>query len=106
MSRLAAVEAQLLARGAPFELAEQDVLGEHVRVFANRARSLRDVLLRARQFADAEYMVFQDGERARRYSFDQHEKLVASAAAALKDRFGVGSGDRVAILAANCPEWI
>ncbi len=106
MSRLAAVEAQLLARGAPFELAEQDVLGEHVRVFANRARSLRDVLLRARQFADAEYMVFQDGERVRRYSFEEHEKLVASAAAALKDRFGVGSGDRVAILAANCPEWI
>jgi acyl-CoA synthetase (AMP-forming)/AMP-acid ligase II len=106
MSRLAAVEAQLLAPGAPFELAEEEVLGERVRVFANRARSLRDVLLRAREFAGAEYMVFRDGERERRYTFGDHEKLVASAAAALSDQFDIGPGDRVAILAANCPEWI
>ena len=106
MSRLEAVEAQLLAPGAPFELAEEEVLGERVLVFANRARSLRDVLVRAREFAGAEYMVFRDGEQERRYTFGDHEKLVASAAAALRDRFGVGPGDRVAILAANCPEWI
>jgi acyl-CoA synthetase (AMP-forming)/AMP-acid ligase II len=106
VSRLAAVEAQLLAPGAPFELAEEEVLGERVRVFANRARSLRDVLLRGREFADAEYMVFCEGGRERRYTFAEHEKLVASAAAALEARFDVGPGDRVAILAANCPEWI
>ena len=106
MSRLAEVEAQLLAPGAPFELTEEEVLGERVRVFANRARSLRDVLLRGREFANAEYLVFRDGDRDRRYTFGDHEKLVASAAAALSDRFGVGPGDRVAILAANCPEWI
>jgi len=63
MSRLEAVEAQLLAPGAPFELAEEEVLGERVPVFANRARSLRDVLVRAREFAGAEYMVFRDGEQ-------------------------------------------
>ena len=106
MSRLAEVEAQLLAPGAPFELTEEEVLGERVRVFANRARSLRDVLLRGREFANAEYLLFRDGDRDRRYTFGDHEKLVASAAAALSDRFGVGPGDRVAILAANCPEWI
>ena len=106
MNRLAAVEAQLLAPGAPFELAEEEVLGERVPVFANRARSLRDVLLRGREFTDAEYMVFREGERERRYTFGDHEKLVASAAAALSDRFGVRPGDRVAILAANCPVWI
>ena len=106
MSRLAAVEAQLLAPGAPFELAEEVVLGERVQVFANRARSLRDVLLRGREFADSEYMVFYDGDRARRYTFAEHERLVASTAAALKARFDVGPGDRVAILAANCPEWV
>jgi acyl-CoA synthetase (AMP-forming)/AMP-acid ligase II len=106
MSRLAEVEAQLLAPGAPFELTEEEVLGERVRVFANRARSLRDVLLRGRELTDAEYLVFREGGRDRRYTFGDHEKLVASAAAALSDRFGVGPGDRVAILAANCPEWI
>jgi acyl-CoA synthetase (AMP-forming)/AMP-acid ligase II len=106
VSRLAAVEAQLLAPGAPFELVEEEVLGERVRVFVNRARSVRDVLLRGREFAGAEYMVFCEGERERRYTFAEHERLVASAAAALKERFDVGPGDRVAILAANCPEWI
>ncbi len=105
-SRLAAAEAQLLAPGAPFELAEEEVFGERVRVFAKRARSLRDVLLRGREFARAEYMVFREPERERRFTFEDHEKLVASAAAAFADRFGVGPGDRVAILAANCPEWI
>ena len=105
-SRLAAVEAQLLAPGAPFELAEEEVLGERVRVFANRARTLRDVLLRAREFATAEYLVFVDRDRERRYTFADHERRVASAAATFSNRFGVGPGDRVAILAANCPEWI
>ena len=105
-SRLAAVEAQLLAPGAPFELRDEEVLGERVRVFANRARSLRDVLLRGREFAAAEYLVFRDGEQERRYTFGEHERLVTRAAAAFADRFGVGPGDRVAILAANCPEWI
>ena len=106
MSRLDAIEAQLLAPGAPFELTEEEVLGEPVRVFKNRPRSLRDVLLRAREHADAEYMLFVDGDRERRYTFKEHEALVARAAEALRDRFDVGPGDRVAILAANCPEWV
>ncbi len=107
-ARMAAVEAQLLGAGSPFELAEDQVLGEQVKVFANRARSLRDVLLRAREFGDSEYMVFRDGDggHERRYTFADHERLVASAAAAFADRFGVRPGDRVAILAANCPEWV
>ncbi|MDH4283171.1 MAG: long-chain fatty acid--CoA ligase, partial [Myxococcales bacterium] len=105
-SPLTAVEARLLAPGGPFELVEEEVLGERVRVFAHRARSLRDLLVRARECASAEYMVFRDGERERRYTFAAHERLVASAAAAFADRFGIGPGDRVAILAANCPEWI
>ncbi|MGB5680555.1 MAG: class I adenylate-forming enzyme family protein [Polyangiales bacterium] len=106
MSRLEAIEAQLLAPGAPFALEEQEASGTPVRMFANRARSLRDVLLRAREFGEAEYMVFRDGERDRRYTFAEHERLVASAAAAFRARFGIESGDRVAILAANCPEWV
>lgn len=106
MSRLGAVEAELLAPGASFELAEERFLGEEVRVFAHRARSLRELLVRARGHSDAEYMVFRDGERERRYTFGDHERQVSRAAAAFADRFGVRPGDRVAILAANCPEWI
>jgi len=75
-------------------------------MFKNRPRSLREVLLRARERENAEYMVFREGDRERRYTFSEHERLVASATAAFAARYGVGPGDRVAILAANCPEWV
>lgn len=105
-NRMMQIEAGLLARGAPFEIGEEDVLGETVRVFVHRPRSLRDLLVRAREFGDAEYMAFFDGEQARRFSFAEHERAVSRAAAMFAERYGVGPGDRVAVLAANCPEWV
>ena len=95
----------LLAPGAPFEMADEDVLGEAMQVFVQRARSLRQLLEQAGRFGDSDYAVFHDVGRRRALTFADHERRVASVAAALADR-GVGAGDRVAILAANCPEWI
>ncbi|MEM7437147.1 MAG: class I adenylate-forming enzyme family protein [Myxococcota bacterium] len=103
---MARVEADLLAPGAPFEITEEEVLGARVRVFANRPRSLRDLLLRAREFGEAEYLVFRQGDQERRYTFAAHERAVAATAAALRERYQVRPGDRVAVLAANCPEWV
>src|ERR1700748_918692 len=102
LSALFAAEARLTAPGAPFEVAEEMVLGETMKVFRQRARSLGELLSRARSFGDAEYLVF--GET--RVTYSAHLGMVASVAAALRDRFGVRKGDRVAILAANRPEWI
>ena len=101
----AAAVMALLAPGAPFEMAEEDVLGEAMQVFVQRARSLRQLLEQAGRFGDSDYAVFHNGGRRRALTFADHERRVASVAAALADR-GVGAGDRVAILAANCPEWI
>ena len=101
----AAAVMALLAPGAPFEMADEDVLGEAMQVFVQRARSLRQLLEQAGRFGDSDYAVFHDGGRRRALTFADHERRVASVAAALADR-GVGAGDRVAILAANCPEWI
>jgi long-chain acyl-CoA synthetase len=98
----ASVEAPLLAPGGPFEIATEDVLGQPMRVFKNRARSLRELLERSASFGEKEYLVYGD----RRIRFDEHLRTVASVAAAFRDRYGVGPGDRVAILAANCPEWL
>jgi steroid-24-oyl-CoA synthetase len=97
-----AAEAQLLAPGAPFELAVEDVLGERLGVFRNRARSLRELLARSAAFGEREYIVYE----GRRLGFDAHLRAVASTARALEERYGVGPGDRVALLAANCPEWV
>jgi long-chain acyl-CoA synthetase len=103
---MVAVEAELLAPGGPFELEDAEVLGERMLVFKHRIRSLRDIVADSVGFGDAEYVAFSDGVAERRFTFARHERLVASTAAALRDRYGVGPGDRVAILAANCPEWI
>jgi len=100
------VEAALLGPGGPFETEEAVVLGETMTVFKNRPRSLRELVERSRALGPAEAVLFTDGAMERRWSFEQQAALVASVAAALRDRYGVGPGDRVAILAANCPEWI
>ena len=42
----------------------------------------------------------------RTFSFNAHRDIVETVATALYDRYGVRRGDRVAIAAANCAEWI
>jgi len=95
------VRAKLTGPGGPFEIAEEDVLGERMRVFKNRARSLRDLLRGSVAHADKEYLV----HGAERVTFEEHLARVASAAEVLRERYGITKGDRVAILAANCAEW-
>jgi len=103
---LARIESDLQAAGAPFETRTETVLGEELEVFATRMGSLRELVEASTGFGDAEYLIFSDGESSRRFTFAEHHRLVASTAAALADRYGVGPGDRVAILGANSPEWI
>lgn len=97
------IEARLTGAGAPFEIVEETVLGTPMRVFRERFPSLRALLESSAAHGDKPYLVCDDG---RRISYADNLRNVASVAAALRTRFGVGPGDRVAILAANCPEWI
>ena len=94
--------AQVTAPGAPFELIEEEVLGERMPVFKTRPRSLRDLLMESAGHSEKEYVVKDD----RRISFIEHIRLVSSVAQALSERYQIGPGDVVAIAAANCPEWI
>src|SRR6516164_1503432 len=104
LTDLLAADEALTAPGAPFEVVEDDVLGEPMPVFGNRPRSVRDVLRHAAAtFADRDAYVFSDG---RRYTFASLEQEVARVAAGLRDRYGIGPGSRVAVCAANCPEWL
>ena len=98
----AEIHAQLTGPGGPFELAHEPVLGESMPVFAKRVRSLRDLLSQSALHGDNEYMVM--GEQ--RISYAEHLRRVASTARCLSEKYGVKPGDRVAILAANCPEWV
>ena len=102
MQTLEEIRANLTGPGAPFEIVEESVLGETMRVLKNRKPSLRHLLAESAQRGDVEYLVHGD----RRITFAEHVGLVASVARGLQERYGVGHGDRVAILAANCTEWV
>ena len=84
-----------------FELAEETVLGQRMRVFRDRHRSLRELLDASLPFGDRDYLV--DGER--RISYAEHHAAVGRVAAWLASQ-GVGKGDRVAILGRNSIEWV
>jgi long-chain acyl-CoA synthetase len=100
------VQAQeaLTAPGQPYEMATETVLGARVAVLRRRPRSLRQVLVDGcAAYGGDDCYVFDDGERI---TFAQLEGVVASVATSLRERYGIGPGDRVAICAANCPEWL
>src|SRR5688572_15519298 len=101
--RVRTVADQLTAPGAPFEVQEEDVLGERLLVFKNRHASLRSVLESSARFGDRDCLVFDDGMRI---TFDDLPRDVASFAAALRDRYGIEKGDHVAICGANSAGWI
>jgi acyl-CoA synthetase (AMP-forming)/AMP-acid ligase II len=92
----------LMGSGAPFEMTTEAVLGVDLPVFVNRPRNLRDVLAAgATRFGDRPYLVWPE----RTYTFADVIPEVAAAAKALRDRYGISSGDRVAIASANCAEY-
>ncbi|MFD0211510.1 class I adenylate-forming enzyme family protein [Streptomyces hirsutus] len=94
--------AALTGPGGRFELADDDVLGTRLPVFTHRQRALHEVLHASLAHAGRDYIVTAD----RRITFAEHAAQVASLARVLREEYGVSKGDRVAIAAANSPEWI
>ena len=92
---------ELTGPGGLFELTTEEVLGQPSAVFATRMRSLREMVANTANFGDREFLVLED----QRHTFDNFIAQVAAAATALRQR-GIDHGDRVAIFAANCPEWV
>ncbi len=94
--------AKLTAPGMTFEIGREEVRGQEVEVFVNRQRSLTELLEMSRGHGDVDYLVSQRV----RLSHAEHYAQVAALATALRDEYGVTKGDRVAICAANMPEWV
>lgn len=93
---------ELTGPGGRFELADADVLGTRLPVFTHRRRALHEVLHESAGHGDRDYIVTAD----RRITFAGHAARVASLARVLREEYGIAKGDRVAIAAANSPEWI
>ncbi|WP_127783189.1 class I adenylate-forming enzyme family protein [Rhodococcus sp. X156] len=94
--------ARLTAPGQRFELIEEDVRGNQMQVFAQRHRSLHELLTESAGYGDREYLVCDD----LRLTYTEHLRRVASLSAVLRDEHGIGKGDRVAVLSANNAEWV
>ncbi|NLV79018.1 MAG: acyl--CoA ligase [Rhodococcus sp.] len=96
------VVSRLTGPGGRFEIVEEEVRGNRMQVMRNRSRNIGDLVAASRAWGDRDYLVTAD----RRLSFSDHADAVAAVATTLRDEYGVGKGDRVAILGANSPEWI
>lgn len=85
-----------------FEIHQENVLGVKMDVFKNRPKSLVDFIESSAAHGDKPYLIFKDQV----ITFNQHLTLVKKAAHILQTKYEVQQGDRVAIYAANSPEWI
>jgi acyl-CoA synthetase (AMP-forming)/AMP-acid ligase II len=93
----------LVGPGTPFELVEEEVLGTVMEVFANRPRTIVEILRGGvERFGGRPYTVFPERE----FSFESIIGPVAAVARGLRDKYGIEKGDRVGICAANCVEWV
>ncbi len=96
------IEAELIGPGGAFEIGVEEVLGERIKVFKNRNRSLREIVENSANHADNEYIICE----GQRITFREHLARVSAVAHKLRHTYGVNPGDRVAILADNHPQWI
>jgi acyl-CoA synthetase (AMP-forming)/AMP-acid ligase II len=96
------IVAGLTGPDGPFPLVPEEVLGSETSVFGSRARALHELLATSAEHENRVYMATSE----RSITFAEHARLVSSLAEELRTTYGVKQGDRVAIAAANSPEWI
>jgi long-chain acyl-CoA synthetase len=97
---IAQAHARLTAPGERFEIVEMPIRGIMTKVWKNAPPTLRDVFCNSRQFPDREFLVYDD-ERA---TYDAFARATLTLARQLQAD-GVKSGDRVAVIMRNLPEW-
>ena len=85
-----------------FEIGVESVLGIDMQVFRNRPKNLGSFIELSKNHDQNIYLITEH----KSISFAEHEQCVAKAMGLLRDKYDVRPGDRVAIYAANCSEWI
>ena len=102
MAHVEPILEELTGPGQLFEVEEALVHGHPMRVYKNRPRNLRDLLAIGLGHGDLEYLVQGDD----RFTFPAAINRALTVAGALRDRFGIEPGDRVAVVGANAPDWV
>ena len=98
---IAQCNALMTSPGAKFELEEKVINGVSLRTYKNAPATLRDIAIGSLEWANREYIVYQD----ERITFGANFKAAAHLAKKLRDEFGVKKGDRVAVVMRNYPQW-
>jgi long-chain acyl-CoA synthetase len=94
------VKEQLTGPGGPFEVVTEQVRGRPMQVYKERMKALCQICEVAIGRGDDTFIVYGDRE----YSFKEFIHSAYTTSAGLQS-FGVGHGDRVAVLSQNNPEW-
>lgn len=100
--QLQAVAAQLTAPGAPFELGEVQLGEQRYPYYKNAPATLAALIEQGRGFADKEFLVWQDT----RWTYSEFYRHVDALVCALRQRYALQKGERVAIAMRNRPEWM
>jgi long-chain acyl-CoA synthetase len=99
---VAEATAALTAPGQLFEMESAEIRGVRTRVWKLAPPTLSSVFDLAAGHADNDFLVYED----ERTTYAEHRRMVLTLAAALRQRFDVRKGDRVAIAMRNLPEWV
>jgi long-chain acyl-CoA synthetase len=100
MPTAAEVKDQLTGPGGLFEVVNEQVHGRPMQVYKERMRALRQICEVAIGRGDGTFIVYGD----RDYSFSDFITAAYTTSKGLQS-FGIGHGDRVAVLSQNNPEW-
>ena len=105
MPTSAEVQQMLTGPGGPFEVVTETVNGIEMKVYKDRMKALRQIAelggARGDDPESATFIVYGD----RRIGFGTFVDGANSVSAVLAESYGIGHGDRVAVLSANNPEW-
>jgi acyl-CoA synthetase (AMP-forming)/AMP-acid ligase II len=102
LRKLEEAVAGLTAKGQPFEVAPIEIDGVDYLNYVAMPANLGQYFQLMLQHADKDFAVYLD----ERYSYGEGYALSAAFGSALVERFGIGKGDRVAILSRNNPQWM
>lgn len=98
-----AANAALAGPGSPVEIRQEMIRGIPYRVYVNAPPTIPAILdAAAAQFPDRTYLVYEN----ERVTFLGLQRGVRRLAAEMQTNYGIGKGDRVAVIMRNYPEWV
>ncbi len=89
------------APGAALATETVTIDGQSMEAFANVPRNLGELYALGLQTPQRDFLVYQE----ERYSFAETLEMAHRLARVLRETYGIGKGDRVAVCGRNSPEW-